>query len=383
VAGDDLPPLEKGEYGLQAMIKTVSSELETAPTTKNDLCLWNFSGGTTGKQKGVPHMHHHGLLGFESFQYVAQYTPEDIVLRVPKLFFHYSRDLGMNWPLRAGASVCLFPERTTAELIFQLIAKYKPTVLLNVPTMMRSMLKSPLAKNADLSCLRFCISSGELLSAQLYTEFRETFGVEVLNSHGSAEMYLGSFMDRPGEVRPGASGMITPLVEVKLVDKEGSEVPEGETGVLWVKSDASGWCYHLEHEKSKTTFMGNDWVNTNDLFREDKDGHFWYVGRGDDLIKVSGVYVAPLEVEKCLEEHPAVRECAVLGIEDPDGLAKTKAFIVLKEGFNPSDSMAEELKEHCRRRMASFKAPRFIQFIADLPKTGQGKINKRQLLAGS
>jgi acyl-coenzyme A synthetase/AMP-(fatty) acid ligase len=328
-------------------------------------------------------MHHDGVVGFESFQYTVHYTPDDVVFRVPKLFFHYARDLGMNWPIRAGAAVALSPERSTAETVFQCLYKYRPTVLLNVPTMMRAMLQSPLARDADLSFLRLCISSGEPLSGQLYKEFTETFGVEVLNSVGSAETYLGYFLDTPGQVVPGASGKVQPLVEVKLVDEEGREVAKGETGILHVRSEASGTYYHLEHEKSKKTFLGNDWVNTNDLFREDENAYFWYEGRADDLIKVSGVYVAPLEIQKCLEEHRAVRECVVLGVKDADGLAKTKAFIVLNDSFKPSESLAEELKEHCRQKMAPFKAPRFIQFLNELPKTGQGKIDKRQLLSCS
>jgi benzoate-CoA ligase family protein len=380
VAGETLPQLEKGEYDLKSLVDKASPVLETAPTTKNDLALWNFSGGTTGKSKGVPHMHHDGVVGFESFQYTIRYTPDDIVFRVPKLFFHYSRDLGMNWPIRAGAAVALSPERSTAESVFQCLFKYRPTVLLNVPTMMRAMLQSPLAKGADLSFLRLCISSGELLSAQLYKEFTETFGVEVLNSVGSAETYLGYFMDSPGQVVPGSSGKIQPLVEAKLIDNEGNEVPPGEAGVLYIRSEASGTYYHMEHEKTKKTFVGHDWVNTNDLFRVDENDYFWYMGRADDLIKVSGVYVSPLEIEKCLEEHQALRECVVLGVKDTDGLTKTKAFIVLKEGLDPSERMAEELKEYCRQKMASFKAPRFIEFVPELPKTGQGKIDKRQLL---
>ncbi len=383
VAGHDLPTLDEGEYSLSELITEASSVLETAPTTKNDLALWNFSGGTTGKSKGVPHMHHDGVIGFESFQYTIHYTPDDIVFRVPKLFFHYARDLGMNWPIRAGAAVALYPDRSTVESVFECLYKYRPTVLLNVPTMMRAMLQSPLAKEADLSFLRICISSGELLSGQLYTEFKDTFGVEILNSVGSAETYLGYFMDAPGKVKPGSSGKVQPGVEVKLVDAEGNEVPRGESGILYVRSEASGAYYHLEHDKTKKTFVGNDWVNTNDLFKEDSDGYFWYEGRADDLIKVSGVYVAPLEIEKCLEEHEAVRECTVLGIKDADGLAKTKAFIVLSDAFQPSDNLSEELKEHCRKKMAPFKAPRFIQFLAELPKTGQGKIDKKQLLSGS
>ena len=380
VAREEIPPLQKKEYALKTLIDKASPLLEPAPTTKNDLAFWNFSGGTTGNSKGVPHMHHDGIVGFESFQYATRYTPDDIVFRVPKLFFHYSRDLGMNWPIRAGAAVALYPDRSTVESVFQCLFKYRPTVLLNVPTMMRAMLQSPLAKDADLSFCRLCISSGELLSAQLYKDFTKKFGVEVLNSIGSAETYLGYFYDAPGQVVPGSSGRLQPLVEVRLVDGEGKEVPEGETGILHVRSDASGTYYHLEHEKTKKTFIGDDWVNTNDLFREDKDGYYWYEGRADDLIKVSGVYVAPLEIQTCLEEHKAVRECVVLGIKDADELAKTKAFIVLNEGFNASERLAEELKEHCKQKMASYKAPRLIQFLSELPKTGQGKIDKRQLI---
>ena len=379
VAREEIPPLEGKEIALQPMLDKASPILDAAPTTKNDLAFWNFSGGTTGKSKGVPHMHHDGVIAFESYQYTAKYGPGDIVFRVPKLFFHYSRDLGMNWALKAGAAVALYPDRSTVESVFECIAKYRPTVLLNVPTMMRSMLQHPMAKDADLSCIRICISSGELLSAQLYEEFTKRFHVEVLNSVGSAETCLGYFFDAPGKVVPGSSGIVQPLVDVKLLDNDGNEVPQGETGILHVRSDASGSYYHLEHEKSKKTFVGHDWVNTNDLFREDENGYWWYSGRADDLIKVSGVYVSPLEIQKCLEEHEAVRECVVLGVEDADGLAKTKAFIVLKPGFEASDSTAEELKDHCKQRMASFKAPRSIQFLPEFPKTGQGKIDKRQL----
>ncbi|HUJ88988.1 MAG TPA: AMP-binding protein, partial [Syntrophorhabdales bacterium] len=275
------------------------------------------------------------------------------------------------------------PDRSTVESVFHSLYKYRPTVVLNVPTMMRAMLQSPLAKDADLSFIRLWLSSGELLSGQLYKEFREKFGVEILNSVGSAETYLGYFMDAPGEVKPGSSGKVQPGVEVKLVDQEGQEVPKGQSGILHVRSEASGTYYHLEHDKTKKTFIGNDWVNTNDLFKEDEDGYFWYEGRADDLIKVSGVYVAPLEIEQCLEENKAVRECVVLGIKDADGLVKTKAFIVLNEGFKTSESMAEELRDHCRKNMAPFKAPRFIQFLNELPKTGQGKIDKKQLLKES
>jgi len=383
VAGAGLPPLRNGEHALVEKLGWASDILEAGELNKDDVAFWNFSGGTTGKWKGVPHRHGDGAIGFESFNQCIQYTPDDVVLRVPKLFFHYARDLGMNWPLRGGASVCLAPGRMTAELVFQLIDKHRPTILLNVPTMMRAMLQSPQSNRTDLSCLRLCISSGELLSEQLYREFTDRFGVDVINAHGSAETYLPYFMDRPGEVRPGSSGKLMPLVDVKLVDKEGAEVPEGEIGALWVRSAASGWCYHLEPEKSKETFPGDGWVNTNDLFREDDAGYYWFMGRANDMVKISGVYVAPLEIEKQLATHPVVAECIVLAVKDGDDLLKTKAFIVLKSGFAPSDQLAGELNAFCRKTMASYKAPKFIEFVASLPKTGQGKIDKRQLLMSS
>jgi acyl-coenzyme A synthetase/AMP-(fatty) acid ligase len=324
-------------------------------------------------------MHHAGVIAFESFQDIVQYTVKDVVLRVPKLFFHYSRDLGMNWALREGAAVALFSEKTTAKAIFEMVEKHKPTVLINVPTMMRAMIKTLQKDRTDLSSLRLCLSSGEPLSATLYNEFTETFGVEVLNVIGSAEACLGFLMDRPGKVLPGSSGKITPLVDLKIIDNEGIEVPRGETGVLWVRSESSGLGYHRSPEKSKATFMGNGWVNTNDLFREDEEGYFWYAGRADDLLKVSGVYVAPLEIEKCLDKHSAVKECVVLGLEDADGLMKTKAFIALNAGVTPSEEMADVLKAFCKEKLSPYKSPKAIEFLEELPKTGQGKIDKREL----
>jgi acyl-coenzyme A synthetase/AMP-(fatty) acid ligase len=379
VADAESVKLKGREQDLNALLDAADFQLETAPTTRNDLALWNFSGGTTGKPKGVPHMHHDMVVGFESFKDSVKYRPDDIVLRVPKLFFHYSRDLGMDYALRAGASVALYAERSTAEIVFQMIEKYKPTVLLNVPTMMRAMLQTPKEKRCDMSSLRLCLASGEQMSAELYKEYTETFGVEVVNTIGSAETYLGYFGDYPGEVVPGSAGKLFPLVEIKILDQDGKEVQKGETGVLWVRSEASGWCYHLDHEKTKNTFLGHDWVNTNDLFSEDEKGYFWYKGRADDLIKVSGIYVAPMEIEKCLEGHEAVKECVVLGLKDEDGLVKAKAFIGLKKGFEGSEELKEEIQNFCRKKMASYKAPRAIEFFPELPKTGQGKIDKRQL----
>ncbi len=381
VAGEPPAKLEKGEYNFYEMTKSASDRLEAEPTTKDDIAAWLFSGGTTGKPKAVPHKHQDGILGFESMNEIIHYSENDVMLNVPKLFFHYAHMLGMDWPLRAGASVVLFPERTTAQTIFQLIEKHKPTILINVPTMMRAMIQTPEQERSDLSCLRVCLSAGEALPVQLYHQWMETFGVELIDGIGSAESFLGYIYNRLGQVVPGSVGKVSPLVEAKVVDDEGREVPRGEIGALWIRSDASGLYYHGYYDKSKDTFIGNGWINTHDLFRQDENDDFWFAGRADDMIKVSGVYVSPLEIEGRLLEHPAVKECVVMGIADADGLTQSKAFIALKDGFTASEQMAEEMKAFCKEKLAPHKYPRAIEFLHELPKTGPGKIDKKQLRA--
>ncbi|MBI1995557.1 MAG: AMP-binding protein, partial [Deltaproteobacteria bacterium] len=353
--------------------------LEVEPTHRDDLAFWNFSGGTTGKPKGVPHMHRDGAISYESFNHILAYRDDDIVLRVPKLFFHYARDLGLLYPLRSGAAVVLFEERTTAALVFSLIAKYQPTVLLNVPTMMRAMIQTPADERSDLSCLRLCFSSGEVLAAPLHEEWVTNFGSEVVNRFGSAESGIGYLCNRPGAVRPGSSGKVTPLAEIKLVDEEGVEVPRGEPGLLLTRSDAAAQYYVREHEKSKATFLGDEWINTGDIFIQDEADYFWYIGRADEMVKVSGVWVSPLEIEKILQQSPSVRECAVLGIKDGDGLLKIQAFVALRDGAQGIAEKRDELERYCRERLAPHKIPRTFEFLDELPKTGQGKIDRRLL----
>jgi benzoate-CoA ligase family protein len=379
VAGESGHDLREREFSLRRLLDSASERLDTEPTHRDDLAFWNFSGGTTGGAKGVPHSHRDGAVSYESFNSVLSYKVDDVVLRVPKLFFHYSRDLGLLFPLRSGASVVLYEERTTAALIFDLVRKHKPTVLINVPTMMRAMIQTPVHERADLSCLRLSMSSGELLSAQLHEEWVATFGSEVVNRFGSAESGMGYLCNRPGAVRPGSSGTVTPLTEVKLVDEEGLEVPRGHPGVLMARVEAAGLYYVREHEKSRTTFLGNGWINTGDIFTQDENDYFWYVGRANEMIKVSGVWVSPLEIEQILQECPGVKECAAMGIEDKDGLMKIKAFVVLREDAKDSAEMVDELKQFCKGRLAPHKFPRSIEFIDELPKTGPGKIDRRLL----
>ncbi len=379
VAGEDLGELRDREFSLTEMLGGAEKALEIEPTHGDDLAFWNFSGGTTGKPKGVPHTHRDGYVSHTSFDSFLSFREDDIVLKVPKLFFHYARDLGAMFPLQAGATVVLFGERTTTELTFELIDKYRPTVLINVPTMMRSMIRTPKLERADLSCIRTAYSSGELLSAQLYHEWFETFGCEVINRFGSAESAVAYLGNRPGAVLPGSSGTVSPLTEVKLMDDGGKEVKRGEPGVLWTRSDCSGLYYVREHEKSKETFLGDEWVNTGDVFTQDEDDYFWYAGRADDMIKVSGVWISPLEIERGMQVHDEIKEVVAMGLRDGDGLIKLKAFVAMSEETEITAVAAEELKRFCKETMAPHKFPSVIEFMDELPKTGQGKIDRRTL----
>lgn len=367
--------LSEGEYDFDAMVKLADKYLKADSTSKDDFATWTWSGGTTGRPKAVPHMHHDFPIGFESFHRIVYYSENDLVLSVPKLFFHYAHLL-MLWAIKAGGAAILFPERTTPKIIFELVKKYRPTLLLNVPTMMRAMLQTPKQERADMSSLRINFSSGEALPAQLYHEWKTTFGVEVVEPIGSAESYLGYLANRPGEKVPGSVGKVTPLVEAKIVDEAGREVPKGEQGILMIRADSVGTGYYLHHEKSKETFLGNDWLNTGDIFRQDVDDNFYYIGRSDDMVKVSGVWISPFDIEAHLQKHEKIKECVVLGVLDEDGLMKTKAWVVLSEGVKASKSLKTELTAFCKEKLAPHKYPRLIEFLDELPKTGQGKIDK-------
>lgn len=379
VAGENEVALREGEYSLSALIAAASDELTPEPTHREDLAFWNFSGGTTGKPKGVPHMHRDGAISYMSFDYILGFEPDDIVLRVPKMFFHYSRDLGALFPLRSGATLVLFEERTTKELLFDLIERYRPTILCNVPTMMRTMLQTPAAERPDFSCIRRSYSSGEALSAQLYNEWAATFGHDVVNRFGSAESAMAYLGNREGAVMPGSSGTVTPFSWVKLVDGDGVEVARGEPGKLLARCPSAGRYYEREHDKSVETFLGDYWVDTGDLFTQDENDYFWYAGRANEMVKVSGVWVSPLEIERGLNTHPDVKEAVAMGLPDADGLIKIKAFVVLEGAADNTEAMPDILKRHCKESLAPHKFPTAIEFMDDLPKTGQGKIDKRLL----
>jgi benzoate-CoA ligase family protein len=342
-----------------------SDELDPAPTTKDDIALWKFTTGSTGQPKGAVHPVHSPVLSNDWYaQGVLGIREDDVVLPVPKLFFGYARDLAALYPFAVGGAGIVFPERSTPERIFELIAEHRPTILVNVPTMMAQMLNHPDAGSQDLSCLRFCTSAGEALPRELHDRWLDTFGVEVLDGIGSSELYHIYISNRPGRARPGSTGELVP----------GYEAEVDETGELLVTGDTAALYYWGDEEKTKRTFDG-DTVHTGDLFERDDDGFFWYRGRVDDLIKVGGIWVAPAEIEHCLVGHPDVVECAVVGAAR-NGLTVPRAYVVVRQ---PVEEQA--LQDFVRERLSPHKYPREVVFVDDLPKTPSGKLDRKALAA--
>jgi len=272
----------------------------------------------------------------------------------------------------------LFAERATAEKMFEVIERYRPTILTTVPTMINGMLNVEDASRRDLSSIRFCYSAGEALPVELYHRWKETFGVEICDGIGSAEMFHIYITNRPGDVKPGSLGRIVEGYHARIVDADDHQVPTGEMGTLKIKGDSAALCYWNAHEKSKATFAG-DWCTSGDQFHVDEEGFYWYHGRTDDMLKVGGIFVAPGEIENCLLQHEAVLECAVVGHDEGDGLVKPKAFVVAREGHQPGEPLADAIKQFVKDRIALYKYPRWIEFVTSLPRNDRGKIDRKLL----
>jgi len=379
VVGADME-LEDGEASFDDLAADAPDELEPAPTTRDDIAIWKFTTGSTGLPKAAVHPTHSPLLSFDWYaRGVLDIQEDDVVLPVPKLFFGYARDLTALYPFGVGAAGIVFPDRTTPERIFELVGQHHPSILVQVPTMMAAMTAHPEAARQDLSCLRLCTSAGEALPRELYERWRAAFGVEALDGIGSAEAYHIYISNRPGRVRPGSAGQVVPGYSARVLDEHGQEVPDGEVGTLWIEGDTTALLYWNEHEKTKRTFQG-DLVNTGDLFVRDSEGFYWYRGRADDLIKVGGIWVAPAEIEHCLITHADVVECAVVGYEE-EGLTLSRAHVVLRAGVAGSEELARALQDHIRTHLSPHKYPRDVRFVAELPKTPSGKIDRLALRA--
>ncbi|RJQ76811.1 benzoate-CoA ligase family protein [Pseudonocardiaceae bacterium YIM PH 21723] len=366
--------LRDGELPFRELFAAASTELSPVFTAPGDPAIWKFTTGSTGSPKACVHPATTPLRSFEHYaRDVLGFRPDDIVLPVPKLFFGYARDLAALYPFGVGAGGIVFPGRSTAEVIYDLIERYRPTILVNVPTMINAMLEHPRAATADLSSLRLCTSAGEALPEALHRRWRDRFGVEILDGIGSSEAYHIYLSNRPGAARPGTLGTAVPGYTLRLVDPAGDEVGDGEPGELYVTGDTVAQEYYQEPAKSAETFHG-DTVRTGDLLSRDAEGYYRYHGRGDSMLKVGGVWVAPLEIENCLITHPGVLECAVVGYYR-DGLQLPRAWVVR----GSADVSAGELTGYVRTHLAPHKYPRDIRFVDRLPKTASGKLDRRQL----
>lgn len=364
----------------EQLLAAASSSLEAAPTSKDDMAFWLYSSGSTGFPKGAVHLHHDMLYCSDLFgAQVIQMTETDRAFSAAKLFFAYGLGNNMYIPMRTGASAVLLPDRPTPAAVFETITRYHPTVFYGVPTLYAQMLQVDDATSRyDLSSLRLCLSAGESLPPELFRRWKERFGLEICDVIGSTEALHVFIGNRPGHIRVGSTGQTVPGFEAKIVHENGQEAGADEVGTLMVRGDSTAPFYWNKHRKSQQTMLG-DWLNTGDQFRRDADGYYWYAGRADDMLKVGGIWVSPIEVENALIEHQAVLETGVVGAMDQDELVKPRAYVVLAQGYTASPELATELQNFVKNKIALYKYPRWIEFVDELPKTATGKIQRFKL----
>lgn len=364
-----------------AFVARQPARVEPADTGPDDIAGWLFTSGSTGRPKAAVHVHQDFKFNIEHYaKEIVGYGPDDVTLSVPKLFFGYATGTNLMFPFAFGGQTALFAGRSTPETIYEMIERHRPTILTSVPTTINGMLQTPGASAKDLSCLRVCLSAGEALPAELYRRWIETFSVEILDGIGSAEMFHIYISNRLGEVRLGSLGRVVPGYQARVVGPDEKDASPGEPGTLWIKGASRALCYWGSREQSELTFRG-EWCVTGDQFRVDDEGFYWYEGRADDMLKVSGIFVSPLEIEDCLLSHPSVKEVCVVGAEDEGGLTKPKAFVVTRPGAEAGPALVEELKSFVKGRLSPYKYPRWIEFLEALPRNDRGKV-QRKLLRG-
>ncbi|WP_419662893.1 BclA4: benzoate-CoA ligase [Desulfosarcina variabilis str. Montpellier] len=366
---------------VEDMIKDGSAELPVYPTKQSDHSYWLYTSGTTGKPKGVVHLHRDLAYAIEPWgRNVVDFQSEDIVYCISRLFFSYGLNNGLYLPLYYGGSVILTEERPLPENIAKILKRYKPTLFFSVPTSYGQLMNYLEEKNIDLNLnfLRHCMSAGEALPAPLYDRWLKRFGIEILDGIGSSEVGWIYIANRPGKVKKKSCGIPLPGYKVEIRDELGNVINNGEEGELWVSSNTLAACYWNKPEKTDNTFQ-NGWMKTGDRMQVDEKGYFFYTGRSNDALKVGGIWVSPLELEEALLEHKAVAECAVVPKKDKMGLIKPKAFVKLKNGYEQSEALVDELKAFVKQRLAPYKYPRWVEVVEEIPKTSTGKIQRFML----
>ena len=373
-------PADFGEVEFEAFLDAHAPRPRAAATHADDPAFWLYSSGSTGRPKGAVHSHANPYWTFELYgKRILGLTETDICFSAAKLFFAYGLGNALTFPLGAGATVLLMAARATPEAVFRRltggIADARPTVFFGAPTGFAGMLSSPALPTRDQVALRLVSSAGEALPGEIGERFSQHFGIDIVDGIGSTEMLHIFMSNQPGRVRYGTTGWPVPGYEISLRGDHGEPVADGEPGDLYIHGPSSALMYWGNRARTRDTFQGG-WTRSGDKYIRNPDGTYTYAGRSDDMLKVSGIYVSPFEVEATLVQHPAVLEAAVIGVPDADGLTRTKAFVVLKDGRQAAE---DEMKAFVKERLAPYKYPRAIVFIPELPKTATGKIQRFRL----
>ena len=373
----------EGARSLLELMKRAPASLDPDPATPTDDCFWLYTSGSTGNPKATVHRHRDMVITSERYAHATMGVREDdTFFSAGKLFFSYGFGNAMTFPLWVGGTAVLNDQRTNPDMTFDTIEAYRPTVYFGVPTLYGQLLNAMERRKPDLASLRVCISAGEALPAEHFRRWKEATGILPMDGIGSTEVLHIFISNRHDDYKPGTSGRLVAGYEVKIVDEDGNPVKRGETGTLIVKGDSTAAYYWNNPEKTAQTMQG-EWLNTGDMYYQDDEGYYVNCGRGDDMLKVGGMWCSPMEVEGRLIEHPKVLEAAVVGRADAEGLIKPEAFVVLKDANDTGDHTVEELQRHCKAGLAGYKYPRWINFVDDLPKTVTGKIQRFKLRAGT
>jgi benzoate-CoA ligase family protein len=358
-----------------------AAELAETGTHRDEMAFWMYSSGSTGRPKGIVHLQHDMAYSDLAFaRNVLRLGTNDICFSVPKIFFAYGFGNAITFPFSAGAATLLLPGQPKPAAIFEAITRFRPTVFFGLPTLYTSLTKADGAESCDFSSLRMAVSAAEVLSSDVFNGWKALSGLEIVEGLGSTEVLHVYLSNRAGKKKLGAAGLRVPGYEIALKDKDGRAVGDNEEGILWVRGDSATPLYWNRPDKTAETIRDDGWIYTGDRFVRDADGFYFFRGRADDLIKISGQWVYPLEVELCLAEHPEVRECAVFAAELPDRRMTLKAVVVMnKASFDATDA-ARELQDYVKAKLLPYKYPRDIRFIDELPKTGTGKIDRQAVM---
>jgi acetyl-CoA synthetase len=378
------PAPEKLELlGFAEWTRAQEAQLAPCDTHRNEMAFWMYSSGSTGRPKGVVHLQHDAPYTHEAYgKQILRIRQDDIVFSPPKIFFAYGFGNSLIFPFSEGATTVLHPGRPDPEAVLGAIERHRPTLLFGLPTLYNALVTYSAFEERDLSSLRLCLSAAEVLSENVFREWEQRTGLRIVEGLGSTEVlhiYLSNRLDK--QVL-GASGARVPGYEVKLTDADGQPVPRGESGILWVRGDSQAPCYWNRADKTAET-MRESWIWTGDRFREDKDGFFHFEGRADDMVKVSGQWVHPIEVERCLASHPAIQECVVMAVEDEKRLVSLKAWVVLKPPHSPDEATTRALQDFVKESLLPYKYPRSVEYLAEFPKTGTNKVDRQALRASA